>query len=227
MATTAFCNSAKKELLQGYHCFNATTSGVTGNTHTTTTVDNVSSMTGIGVGMTVTGSGVTAGSLVANVVSTTSLLLSIATSTSLTGTALTFAGDVFKLALIKVGPGGTYDATVTNYGAGSGAPTLANLGTDEVSSGGGYTTGGTTLTNVIPSLSSGVGITQFSPNPNWTSATFSAIAGEIYNTSNRGEGVANRTISIHDFGGTQTVSAGTFTVVMPTFSSSLALLRIA
>lgn len=226
MATTAFCNSAKKELLQGYHCFNATTSGVTGNTHTSTLVDNISSLVGVSVGMTVTGSGVAAGSVVANVTSTSAMLLSIATTTSLTGTALTFAGDVFKMALVKVTPGGTYDATVTNYGTGSGSPTTANLGTDETS-GTGYSAGGTTLTNVIPSLSSGVGITQFSPNPSWTTATFSAVAAEIYNSSLRAEGVAGRTISIHDFGGTQSVSSGTFTVVMPTYSNTLALLRIA
>ncbi|MGZ4849804.1 MAG: hypothetical protein ACXV2C_00260 [Candidatus Bathyarchaeia archaeon] len=226
MATTAFCNSAKKELLQGYHCFNATTSAVTANTHTNTTLDNISSMTGVGVGMTVSGTNIAAGSVVANVTSTTACLLSLATTGTGTAVSVTFTGDVFKMALVKVGATGTYDGTVTNYGAGSGAPTLANLGTDETS-GTGYTAGGTTLTNVIPSLSSTVGITQFSPNPNWTTATFSAIAAEIYNTSLRAEGVANRTISIHDFGGTQTVSAGTFTVVMPTFSSTLALLRIA
>jgi len=229
MATTAFCNSAKQELLQGAHCFNATVTP-TGNTHTTTTVDNVSSMSGVAVGMAVSGSGVQAGSVVANVVSSTSFLLSIVTTSSLTGTTLTITGDVFKMALIKVSPTGTYDATVTNYGTGSGSPTSSNLGTDEVS-GTGYTAGGTALTNVTPTLSSGVAITQFSPNPNWTSATFSATACEIYNTNGRLGGasgtITGRTISIHDFGGTQSVSSGTFTVVMPTFNNSSALLRIA
>jgi hypothetical protein len=100
------------------------------------------------------------------------------------------------------------------------------MGTDETS-GAGYTAGGSALTTVTPSLTSGVGITNFSPNPSWTSASFSAIAGEIYNTSNRLEGVANRAISIHDFGGTQTVASGTFTVVMPTANSTAAILRIA
>jgi hypothetical protein len=225
MATTAFCNSAKQELLEAAHCFNATVTP-TGNTHSNTTVNNVSSMANVAVGMAVSGSGVPAGAVVAAITNSSVFTLSLATTTSLTGTTLTISGDVFKIALIIASPGGTYDATVTNYGTGSGSPTSSNLGTDEVS-GTGYTAGGATLTNVTPSLSSGVAITQFSPNPSWTSATFSASACEIYNTSIRLGGSAGRTISIHDFGGTQTVSAGTFTVVMPTFSSTLALLRIA
>jgi len=226
MATTAFCNSAKKELLQGYHCFNATTTGITANTHATTTLDNISSLTGVSVGMTVSGNNVAAGAVVANVVSSTSVLLSIASTGTATANAVTFSGDVFKMALIIATPTGTYNGAVTNYGTGSGSPTTSNMGTDEVS-GTGYSAGGTVLTNVIPSLSSNVGITQFSPNPSWTSATFTSSAAEIYNTSLRGEGVAGRSISIHDFGGSQSVSSGTFTVVMPTYSSTLALLRIA
>jgi hypothetical protein len=34
-------------------------------------------------------------------------------------------------------------------------------------------------------------------------------------------------VSVHDFGGTQTVSNGTFTVVMPTADANNAILRIA
>lgn len=226
MATTAFCNSAKKELLQGAHCFNGTTSGVTANTHTNTVLDNISSLTGVGVGMLVSGTNIAAGTVVANVTSTSAVLLSLATTGTGTAVSVTFTGDTFKLALIRSGASGTYDATVTNYGTGSGTPTSSNMGTDEAS-GTGYTAGGTALTLVTPSLTSGVGITNFSPNPSWTSASFSAIAGEIYNTSNRLEGVANRAISIHDFGGTQTVASGTFTVVMPTANSTAAILRIA
>jgi hypothetical protein len=40
-------------------------------------------------------------------------------------------------------------------------------------------------------------------------------------------GTAGRTVGSFDFGGTQTVSAGTFTVVIPTNSSTLAIIRIA
>jgi hypothetical protein len=54
----------------------------------------------------------------------------------------------------------------------------------------------------------------------------------IYNTTVRlGQATfalaANRTVSIHDFGGTQSVTAGTLTLSMPTQNSSVGLLRIA
>jgi len=48
----------------------------------------------------------------------------------------------------------------------------------------------------------------------------------IYNSSQRGETI-NRAVSTHDFGGTQTVSSGTFTAVMPTPDASNAILRLA
>lgn len=215
--TTAFCTSAKAELMQAGHCFNATVTP-TGNTHSSTLVDNVSSITGLAVGMLVTGSGVAASTYIAAIPTASTLTLSLATSTSLTGTTLTISGDVFKMALFKVGAG-TYGAATTNYSQVTGA-------TDEVSSGGGYTTGGTTLTNVSPTTSGTTALTNFSPNPNWTSASFSAIACLIYNSSAR-QGTTGRAISTHDFGGTQTVTSGTFTVVMPTADASNAILRIA
>lgn len=123
-------------------------------------------------------------------------------------------GNTFKMALIKVSPTGTYGAASTNYSNITG-------NSDEVS-GTGYSAGGTTLTNVTPTTSGTTALTTFSPNPSWTSATFSCSACMIYNSTN-----GNRSVSCHDFGGTQTVSAGTFTVVMPTADASNAILRIA
>lgn len=123
-------------------------------------------------------------------------------------------GNAFKMALIKVSPTGTYGAASTNYSNITG-------NSDEVT-GTGYSAGGTALTNVTPTTSGTTALTTFSPNPSWTSATFSTTACMIYNTTN-----GNRAVSTHDFGGTQTVSAGTFTVVMPTADASNAILRIA
>lgn len=122
-------------------------------------------------------------------------------------------GNAFKMALIKVSPAGTYDASSTNYSNITG-------NSDEVS-GTGYTAGGTALTNVTPTTSGTTAYWTFSPNPSWTSATFSTTACMVYNTSS-----SNKSVSVHDFGGTQTVSAGTFTVVMPTADASNAILRI-
>src|SRR5262245_30083420 len=112
-------------------------------------------------------------------------------------------GNAFKFALIKATPTGTYGAASTNYSNITG-------NSDEVS-GTGYTATGFVLTNVTPTTSGTTAYTTFSANPSWTSATFSASAGMVYNTSASG-----KACSTHDFGGTQTVSAGTFTVVLPT-----------
>lgn len=215
--TTAFCTSAKAELLQAGHCFNATVTP-TGNTHSNTFVDNVSSIVGLSVGMAVSGSGIAASTFIAAINSATTLTLSILAGSALTGTTLTISGDIFKMALIKVTPTGTYGAASTNY-------TNITGNADEVS-GTGYTATGTVLTNVTPTTSGTTALTNFSPNPNWTSASFSATACMIYNTSTR-QGTAGRSISTHDFGGTQTVTSGTFTVVMPTADAANAILRIA
>lgn len=123
-------------------------------------------------------------------------------------------GNTFKMALIKVGPAGTYGAASTNYSNITG-------NTDEVT-GTGYTVTGTTLTNVTPTTSGTTALWTFSPNPNWTTATFSTTACMIYNSTNSG-----RAVSTYDFGGTQTVTGGTFTVVMPVADASNAVLRIA
>lgn len=123
-------------------------------------------------------------------------------------------GNTFKMALIKVTPTGTYGAASTNYSDITG-------NSDEVT-GTGYSAGGAALTNVTPTTSSTTALWTFSPNPSWTSATFSTTACMIYNSTN-----SNRAVSTHDFGGTQTVSSGTFTVVMPTADASSAILRIA
>lgn len=123
-------------------------------------------------------------------------------------------GNTFKMALIKVSPTGTYGAASTNYSNITG-------NSDEVS-GTGYSAGGATLTNVTPTTSGTTALTTFSPNPSWTSATFSTTACMIYNSSS-----SNKSVATYDFGGTQTVSGGTFTVVMPTADASNAILRIA
>ena len=126
-------------------------------------------------------------------------------------------GHVFKFALVKVTPTGTYGAATTNY---------SNLtgNSDEVASGGGYTTGGfaeTAAQNITPQTGGTTAFWQWSVNPTWTSATFSTTGCIGYNSS-----ASNRAVYVGDFGGTQTVSAGTLTLVQPTNDQSNALLRI-
>lgn len=128
------------------------------------------------------------------------------------------SGNVFKVALAKVGVAGTYGAGTTNYSDLTG-------NSDEVANGSGYTTGGfawTAAQNITPAVSGTTAFWQWSVNPSWTSASFSTIGCIIYNSS-----ASNRAVYVGSFGGTQTVTAGTLTLVQPTNDASNALLRIA
>ena len=120
------------------------------------------------------------------------------------------AADTFKAAL--------YLATATVN-----ASTAAYSTTNEVS-GTGYTAGGVTVTfGTAPSTS---GTTAFvTPS---ASITYSAItlptafdAVLIYNSTQ-----SNKAVSVHTFG-SQTVTAGTFTLTMPVNDASTGLIRLA
>jgi len=212
--TTAMLTSFKRDLLSGLHCFNATTTFTATGTSTQTWTA-VSSLTGLAVGMTLSGTNIAANTVLDRIISGTSIHVSVVTTGAL-GT-VTATGDSFKMALIKSGMAGTYSASSTNY--------TDITGNSDETTGTGYSAGGTALTNVSPSITSAVALTNFSPNPSWTSASFSTAGCMIYNTSQRGP-TATLGCSVHDFGGTQTVSSGTFTAVMPTADNNNAILRI-
>lgn len=118
-------------------------------------------------------------------------------------------GDTFKIALYT--SSASLDATTTVYSS-----------TNEVANGSGYTTGGFTLTNVTPTTSSTTAFTDFSVDPNWTTASFTARGALIYNSSK-----SNKAVAVLDFGSDKTVSSGTFTIVLPTADASNAILRLA
>ena len=164
--TTAMASTFKAELMSGGHCFNATVTPTASVASASASVTFVSSMAGVAVGMTVTATNVPANAVVAAITSPSAFTLSAVTTGAISGTAITVAGDVFKMALIKISPTGTYTTTVGNY-----ADITAE--SDEVSAGGGYTTTGTALTNVSAVLGSTTAYITFSPNPSWVSATFS------------------------------------------------------
>lgn len=137
------------------------------------------------------------------------------------------AGIAYKMLLIKVSPSGAYDQTLGNVGTpGTGSPSTSNVGTDEASATG-YTSGGVGMgTNTAPAVSSNVATTTWASNPTFTvTSTLSATSAVIY-TADSTIGTANRTVGSYDFGGTQTTT-GTLTVVIPTNSSSQAIIRIA
>jgi hypothetical protein len=96
--------------------------------------------------------------------------------------------------------------------------TTAYTTSNEVA-GTGYTAGGVTITGVSVNSSEYTAYVSFN-NPSWTSASFTARAALIYNSSK-----ANRSIAVLDFGADKTVSGNTFTVVLPANTASDALIR--
>lgn len=221
--TSAFCTSFKEEMLSAGHNFNATVTP-TATTNSTTSLASVSNMVGVVVGMSISGTGIPSGTVVAAITSATALTLSKAATASASGVTMTISGDQFYCALITGSPSASYGASNVNY-----QDIVGN--SDEVS-GAGYTTGGFALTNVTPADGSGVAWLNFSPNPSWTSCSFSTLGFGIYNSSIRVGGAsgasttgAGRLVAVFNTGLT-TLSSATFTIVLPSATSSSAILRI-
>jgi hypothetical protein len=148
----------------------------------------------------------------------TSFLGEVLTATHNFGTApIRAAGtaDTFKAALFLASS--TVNASTTAYST-----------TGEVT-GTNYTAGGVNVTNATAPLSSNTsataGTAYWTPSAsitytNVTLATaFDAVL--IYNSTQ-----SNKAVSVHTFG-SQTVTAGTFTLTMPSNTTSTALLRLA
>ncbi len=131
----------------------------------------------------------------------------------------TTTGSVFKVALIKTGPAGTYNKASTNYSNITG-------NSDEVANGNGYTTAGFAFTaaqNITPQAGTTGSFTSWSTNPSWTGtgAGFSATGCMIYNSTNSG-----RAVSVHDFGGTQSITTGTLTLTLPANAEGTSILQV-
>ena len=134
------------------------------------------------------------------------------------------AANAYKMALVKVGHSGTYDTTVTAAGPpGTGAPTTSNLGTDEVATSGTYAAGGFTMAGYTAGSTTTTSWIDWTTDPSWTTATLSAVGCMLYNDTVAG----NPVISLNDFGGTVTSTAGTFTITLPAAAAATALVRIA
>lgn len=147
----------------------------------------------------------------------TSFLGQLLTATHNFGTAPTrgtSAADTFKAAL--------YVTTATVNAA-----TTAYSSTNEVS-GTGYTAGGISVTNANAptatnsSATAGVGFWTPSANLVYSTVTLTTAFDTvlIYNSSQ-----SNAAVSVHTFGA-QTITAGTFTLTMPSNTTSSALLRL-
>jgi len=116
-------------------------------------------------------------------------------------------GSVFKLALYT--SAATLDSSTTVY-----------TSTSEVANTGQYVTGGGTLVNITPFVSSGVACVDFN-DLSFTGVTLTARGCLIYNVSN-----SNAAVCVLDFGADKTATSGTFTIQFPANTTSAALLRI-
>jgi hypothetical protein len=139
----------------------------------------------------------------------------LGTSTIVSRGSLTApATDTLKAALYLVSA--TKDASTTAYNP-----------TGEVS-GTGYVAGGVTVTNATAPTSTNTsataGVAFFTPSASitYTTVTLSTAfdAMLLYNSTQ-----SNKAISVHTFGA-QTITAGTFTLTMPSNTTSAALLRL-
>jgi hypothetical protein len=140
----------------------------------------------------------------------------LGTATLVSRTSLTApTTDTLKAALYLASA--TVDAATTVYSA-----------TGEVS-GTGYTAGGVIVTNAVAPTSTNTsataGVAFFTPSASitYTSVTLTTAfdAVLIYNSTQ-----SNKAISVHTFG-SQTITAGTFALTMPSNTTSTALLRLA
>lgn len=148
----------------------------------------------------------------------TSFMGELLTATHNFGTAPIRAAstaDTFKGALYLASA--TIDASTTAY-------TVSG----EVS-GAGYSAGGVTVTNANPptatNASSTAGVAYWTPSASltYTSVTLTTAfdAVLIYNSTQ-----SDKAVSVHTFG-SQTITAGTFTLTMPASTTTTALLRLA
>ena len=122
----------------------------------------------------------------------------------------------------------TFKAALYLTSATINAATTAYTVTGEVS-GTGYSAGGVAITNATPptatNSSATAGVAFFTPSASITYTTvtlttaFDAVL--IYNSTQ-----SNKAVSVHTFG-SQTITAGTFTLTMPSNTTSTALLRLA
>ena len=120
-------------------------------------------------------------------------------------------GNTFKLALFT--SSASLGAATTAY---------ASSGINEVADGNGYSTGGNTLTRVVPTTSSTTAFTDFA-NTTFSSSTITANGAMIYNDTASGD----PSVIILAFGGDKSSTSGDFTIQFPTADASNAIIRIA
>ena len=124
-------------------------------------------------------------------------------------------GHTFKIALFT--SSASLGASTTDY---STSNEITNT------SGSAYSAGGATLTNQGVSLSSTTAFTDFA-DVSYTSASFTANAALIYNTTTGTSSGTTHAVCAIAFGGDKTASNGTFKIEFPTNDATAAIIRLA
>jgi hypothetical protein len=120
------------------------------------------------------------------------------------------AGDTFKIALYN--DSDTPNKDDTTYST-----------TNELTTTGGYTQGGVSLTPAdwAVDTTNDVAYGDFTNDPQWTTATFTAYGCKIYNSTR-----SNKLVGAFWFNGAKSVSNGTFTIQFPAAAHNTAIVRI-
>lgn len=136
-------------------------------------------------------------------------LLGKATGSTNPTTFTSWVSDTIDCALFGTTPTPDKTVAVTSTGYNTGVWTTGNE-----SSGTGYTAGGTALASKANTIDSGSSSLCFTAaNPSWTGATLSGVFGDlIYDASITSGTVAKQGFCFNYFGGSQGVTAGTFTI---------------
>lgn len=132
----------------------------------------------------------------------------------------------FGTSVIRAGTGAdTFNMALFLATGALGAATTVYSTTSELAGTGNYTQGGKAVTNANPPTTSGT-TAYWTPSASvsWASLTSSGSfdCAELYNATASGK----NTVAIFTFGA-QSITAGTFTLTMPTNDSSNGLIRIA
>jgi hypothetical protein len=147
---------------------------------------------------------------------------------AVTGFPTTYAGltyDVVNCALYGTTP--TPDKTAAVGLTGYGAATSQWITGNEMT-GSGYSAGGTPLASKTFTIDSGSSSFCFTAaNPSWTGATIAGAFGcLVYDNTITAGTVSKQGLCYNYFGGTQSVTSGTFTVIWATVGATTAVFNI-
>ena len=142
----------------------------------------------------------------------------------------TFKRDLLKGFNDFASGGSTFKIALFTSSASLGASTEDYSTSNEITntSGSAYSAGGLALTgqSVTGGTSASTAYVDFSNDPNWTSASFTANGAMIYNTTTDGGSGTTDAVCILAFGSDFTATNCRFTVQFPNPTTSTAILRL-